>query len=129
MPARFWPLLMLLLGAFLLPALQVGAAPQVIDRIFLIVNSQMMTQSEAEDIVNALKAQIQQAIPEGPERDREFAEVDRTTVDSLIQELLLLDRARVLKIEISNKEVDAQLDRISESNPQLLTVMPESELQ
>ena len=51
MPARFWPLLMLLLGAFLLPALQVGAAPQVIDRIFLIVNSQMMTQSEAEDIV------------------------------------------------------------------------------
>ena len=126
MPARFW---LLLLGALLFSSAQSGAAPQVIDRIFLIVNSQMMTQSEAEDIVRSLKAQIQQAIPEGPERDRQFAEVDRTTVDSLIQELLLLDRARVLRIEISDKEVDAQLDRISESNPQLLTVMPESELQ
>ena len=126
MPARFW---LLLLGALLFSSAQSGAAPQVIDRIFLIVNSQMMTQSEAEDIVRSLKEQIQQAIPEGPERDRQFAEVDRTTVDSLIQELLLLDRARVLRIEISDKEVDTQLDRISESNPQLLTVMPESELQ
>ncbi|HIF70248.1 MAG TPA: hypothetical protein EYQ29_13275, partial [Candidatus Lambdaproteobacteria bacterium] len=88
MPARFW---LLLLGALLFSSAQSGAAPQVIDRIFLIVNSQMMTQSEAEDIVRSLKAQIQQAIPEGPERDRQFAEVDRTTVDSLIQELLLLD--------------------------------------
>ena len=129
MPARFWPLLMLLLGAFLLPISPVGAAPQVIDRVFLIVNSQMMTQSEAEDIVGSLKAQIQQAVPEGPERDHQLAEVDRTAVDSLIQELLLLDRARVLKFEISDKEVDSQLDRISKSNPQLLTVMPESELQ
>ena len=120
---------MLLLGAFLLPISPVGAAPQVIDRVFLIVNSQMMTQSEAEDIVGSLKAQIQQAVPEGPERDHQLAEVDRTAVDSLIQELLLLDRARVLKFEISDKEVDSQLDRISKSNPQLLTVMPESELQ
>ena len=101
----------------------------MIDRVFLIVNSQMMTQSEAEDIVNLLKAQIQQAIPAGPERDRQLAKVDRTTVDSLIQELLLLDRAHVLRIEVSDKEVDAQIDRIAQDNPQLLTVMPESELQ
>ncbi len=126
MPARFW---LLLLGALLLSSTPSGAAPQVIDRVFLIVNSQMMTQSEAEDIVNSLKAQMQQAIPAGPERDRQLAEVDRTTVDSLIQELLLLDRAHVLRIEVSDKEVDAQIDRIAQDNPQLLTVMPESELQ
>lgn len=47
---------------------------------------------------------------------------------NLVQEMLLLDRAKALKIEPGVKEIESRLDRLADDQPQLLEVYAEEDL-
>jgi len=115
---------------FLIAALTLGlgyfannvhAEVQVIDRIYLIVNSQMLTRSEAQDVATAIQAQKSSA-------EKTKKELNAQLLMNLVQELLLLDRAKALKIEPGVKEIESRLDRLADDQPQLLEVYAEEDL-
>ena len=60
------------------------AEAQVIDRIYLIVNSQMLTRSEAQDVAAAIQAQKSSA-------EKTKKELNEQLLMNLVQEMLLLD--------------------------------------
>lgn len=98
-----------------------NAETKVIDRIYLIVNSQMLTRSEAHDVLLAMQAQKSSA----KKTQKQLAE---QLMMSLVQEMLLLDRAKSLKIEPGGKEIETRLDQIAEEQPQLLDIYTEDDL-
>ena len=93
----------------------------VLDRIYLIVNSQMLTRSEAQDVATALKLRETSVETTQTEQDKEL-------LTNLVQEMLLLDRAEALKITPGAKEIESRLDRLAIGQPQLLEVYAEEEL-
>mgnify|MGYP002819271442 CR=1 FL=1 len=93
----------------------------VLDRIYLIVNSQMLTRSEAQDVSTALKARETSVKKTQTEQDKEL-------LTNLVQEMLLLDRAEALKITPGAKEIESRLDRLSAEKPQILEIYAEEEL-
>ena len=97
------------------------AETKVIDRIYLIVNSQMLTRSEAQDAAAAMKSQKSTT----KKTDRLLEE---QLIMSLVQGMLLLDRAKALKIEPGGKEIEARLERLTEERPHLLEVYAEEDL-
>jgi hypothetical protein len=88
-------------------AKNVNAEAQVIDRIYLIVNSQMLTRSEAQDVAAAIQAQKSSA-------EKTKKELNEQLLMNLVQEMLLLDRAKALKIEPGVKEIESRLDRLAD---------------
>ena len=75
-----------------------NAETKVIDRIYLIVNSQMLTRSEAQDVLAAMQAQKSSA-------KRTQRHLEEQLMMRLVQGMLLLDRAKALKIEPRGKEI------------------------
>ncbi len=114
-------LLTLLGGGLLLGITAWGAEPQVIDRVAIVVNQQMLTLSEVEEATSAAQAQsrLPQLTPEFRGR----------VVRQLVEELLLLDYAQANGIEVTDQEVEDRLGALEERNPQLLQSYSRVELQ
>ena len=93
----------------------------VIDRIYMIVNSQMITRGEALDTLSNLNSQSSTTKKSKNDLHKKF-------MSNLIQDLLLLDRANALKITPSNQEINTRFDKLSEQQPKLLEVYSEEEL-
>ena len=108
----------LCIGFFVPPSL---AEIQVLDRIYLIVNSQMLTRTEAQDVAAAMKARETSVEKTQTEQEKEL-------LSNLVQEMLLLDRAEALKISPGAKEIASRLDRLAADQPQLLEVYAEEDL-
>ncbi len=100
----------------------VMAKTVIVDGIYLIVNSEMATRSQAKTVSAALKAQPQPT--EGEQISHEEQLLMR-----MVQEMLLLDRAKALKIEPSEKEIESRLNQITRSQPKILEVYFEEDLQ
>ena len=113
------------LSAFCVPVfgiiLNLYAETIVVDRIYLIVNSQMLTRSEAQDIKSAIMSQKSSV-------EKTKAELDRQLLMNLMQEMLLLDRANALKIVPMENEIDSRLNTITDEQPQLLDIYSEEDL-
>jgi len=101
--------------------LNVHAETIVVDRIYLIVNSQMLTRSEAHYVKSAI---ISQKASGGKTQ----AELDNQLLMNLLQEMLLLDRANALKIVPMENEIDSRLNSLVEEQPQLMDVYSEEDL-
>ena len=93
----------------------------VVDRIYLIVNSQMLTRSEAQDIKSAIMSQ--KSFGENTKAER-----DKQLLMNLMQEMLLLDRANALKIVPMENEIDSRLNSLTDEKPQLLDIYSEEDL-
>ena len=106
------------IGFFVTPS---HAEMQVLDRIYLIVNSQMLTRTEAQDVAAAMKARDTSVEETQIEQEKEL-------LSNLLQEMLLLDRAEALKITPGEKEIASRLDRLAADQPQLLEVYEEEDL-
>ena len=106
------------IGFFVTPS---HAQVLVLDRIYLIVNSQMLTRTEAQDVATALKARETSVEKTQTEEAKEL-------LTNLVQEMLLLDRAEALKITPGAKEIESRLDRLAADQPQLLDVYAEEDL-
>ena len=97
------------------------AEMKVLDRIYLIVNSQMITRSEAQDVANALKMRGKSEINSSDSLDKEL-------LTNLIQEMLILDRAEALKINPVEKNIEARMERLIDEKPNLLEIYGEDDL-
>lgn len=106
------------IGFFVTPS---RAEIQVLDRIYLIVNSQMLTRTEAQDVATAMRARETSVEKTQIEHEKEL-------LTNLLQEMLLLDRAEALKITPGEKEIASRLDRLAADQPQLLEVYAEEDL-
>ena len=101
--------------------LNVHAETIVVDRIYLIVNSQMLTRSEAQDVKSAIMSQ-------NSSEEKTQDELDNQLLMKLMQEMLLLDRANALKIIPMGNEIDSRMNRLAEEKPQLLDLYSEEDL-
>ena len=101
--------------------LNVHADTIVVDRIYLIVNSQMLTRSEAQDVKSAIMSQKSS-------QEKTQVELDNQLLMNLMQEMLLLDRANALKILPMENEIDSRMNSLAEEQPQLLDVYSEEDL-
>ena len=99
----------------------VSAQTIVVDRIYLIVNSQMLTRSEAQDVKSAIMSQKSSG-------GKTQAEQDKQLLINLMQEMLLLDRANALKILPMENEIDSRLNSLADEQPQLLDRYSEEDL-
>ena len=114
-------LLLFLAVSFSFSITGIHAKALVIDRIYLIVNSQMITRTEAQDVAAALNAQNSTA-------EKSQTQLNEKLLMNLVQEMLLLDRAEALKIIPGAKEIELRLDRLAVDQPQLLEVYAEEDL-
>jgi len=101
--------------------LNVHAETIVVDRIYLIVNSQMLTRSEAQEVKSAILSQKSSG-------EKTQAELNNQLLINLMQEMLLLDRANALKIVPMENEIDSRMNSLAEKQPQLLDVYSEEDL-
>ena len=100
-----------------------------IDGVYLVVNNQMLTRSEALDTSKTLKSRIEQSALSSEEKGQKLKELKNGLLKTLVQELLLLDRADALGLEPSEKEIEDRLDQIAENQPDVFNAFGEKELQ
>ena len=101
--------------------LNVYAETIVVDRIYLIVNSQMLTRSEAQEVKAAIMSQKSS-------EEKTQTNFNKQLMMQLMQEMLLLDRANALKIVPMENEIDSRLNSLTDEQPQLLDVYSEEDL-
>ncbi|MBF0286572.1 MAG: peptidylprolyl isomerase [SAR324 cluster bacterium] len=109
----------LLSGLFFSLSLISYAQTMVLDYIKVIVNNEILTNSEIEEAKTALRAQIIEVLPAGEGRDKQLAQVEENVIQNLVDELLILDRAKELKFEITEDDVEQQINRLAKANPQI----------
>ena len=113
-----------------MPQVQTGSAEVYqIDGIYLVVNNQMMTRSEALDNLESLKNQINRSEMSEDEKQQRLMKLKKGLLKRLVQELLLLDRSQALNVEPPEQEIDARLDDLEENQPGLYEAFSEQELQ
>ena len=108
-------------GLFFISLQSINAESIVVDRIYLIVNSQMVTRSEAQDVKSAI---MSQKLSE----EKTKSELDKQLLMQLLQEMLLLDRANSLKIKPVENVIDSRLKSLTDEQPQLLDIYAEEDL-
>ena len=103
-----------------MPQVQTGSAEVYqIDGIYLVVNNQMMTRSEALDNLESLKNQINRSELSEEEKQQRLMKLKKGLLKRLVQELLLLDRSQALNVEPSEQEINARLDELEANQPGL----------
>ena len=89
------------------------AAGEVIDRILVRVNSRIITQSQLDNRLEQILKDQGGAPPRDPQR---MEEMRRATMEELVNEALLEDRARDLDIVTLDADVEDQIKRLKEAN-------------
>ena len=100
-------------------ALLIGAKAFWVDGVLLRVNSQVTTLADFNGRLAEARAELQAPVPEGEE-----AEFKRKLMDSILEEMLLMERAKDLGQTASKGDVDRALEMIRKRNqfPDLDTV-------
>lgn len=97
----------------LLAAPRAGA--EIKDRIAAVVNGQPITLS---DVAERLQVEMKRvdAMPEGPARERERADLIKRGLDQLIDEKLIESEAASLNVEVAEDEVQKQVEALAKQN-------------
>ncbi len=99
-------------AAFLALFGRAGAAdssPKTVDEIALVVDQDAMTRGEMEEAIADLF--VAQGLKPPAAGSREYEEAKKEVVDGFIREVLLAEEADRQKVEISDGEVDRQVDQ------------------
>ena len=102
MMRRFCVVLVL---CFLLRAMPSGAG-EVVDSCAAVVNQDVITVSEVEEMLRPVLERIKAEVPFS-QRDEAMRQARRSAIDKLIEKHLILQQAEQMKISISNAEVEA----------------------
>ena len=106
---RFNIALFLMFGLWvLLPRYGSG---EVVERIVALVNNELITLSELEEIGKPLLDQVRQTAPPA-EREERLKKVRRDVLDHLIESKLLEEEMKKKKIEVSDRDVDAAINDV-----------------
>lgn len=104
-----------LLLIFFCCCIPVSGFSELIDRSVAIVNSEIITLSEVNELGQPLYQKAAEEVP--PERLPEIMEQIRTNViEKLIDKKLMLQEAAKIQISVTDEEVSAALQRIIDSN-------------
>jgi peptidyl-prolyl cis-trans isomerase SurA len=90
------------------------ARAELVDRVAAIVNNDVITLSEVEKRAAPELARVDQEVT-GPERAQKRAQALRKTLDTMIDEKLVDNELKELKVSIGDKEVDAAIDEVKKS--------------
>ncbi len=89
-----------------------AAGPQSIDRIVVVVNDEVITQQEADEV---LKSAIQQLEKQGTQLPRREI-LEKQVLERMILKRVQLQRARELGLVVSDGEIEQTLRRIAQDN-------------
>ncbi len=103
----------LFLSFFLISA---PAACEVVDKILVVVNDEIITQGEIDRIFMPIYAQYSN-LYSGQELVQKLDEAWKNVLERLIQDKLLLCEAKRMKIEVDDREVEAKLDEVRQRFP------------
>jgi len=103
------------LGMALVIAVAGPASARVVDRIVAVVNNEPILLSEVDALCKYALEQVPATLPldEAVERKRQ---IRRETLDSLIDERLMDQQVRELRIEVKDEEVDKYISLIKSEN-------------
>jgi peptidyl-prolyl cis-trans isomerase SurA len=90
------------------------ARAELVDRIAAIVNTEVIPLSEVEKRAAPELARVDQEVT-GPERAQKRAAVLKRTLDGLIDEKLVDNELRELKVSITDKDVDTAVEEVKKS--------------
>lgn len=103
------------LAACALAALPRPAAAEIKDRIAAVVNGQPITLSDVDERLQVELKRID-AMPEGPAKERERTDLTRRGLDQLIDEKLIESEAAQLNVEVTEDEVQRQVEALAKQN-------------
>jgi len=107
------------LGAALaaLPASTAAAAPLVIDRVAAVVNDEIILESEVIQAANqTFKAEVGDVDLSTPEGQQKYEAHRRKMLDTLIERMLMAQRAREAKVEVTEEEVRSAAETVRQQN-------------
>jgi peptidyl-prolyl cis-trans isomerase SurA len=90
------------------------ARAELVDRIAAVVNTEVIPLSEVEKRAAPELARVDQEVT-GPERAQKRAAVLKRTLDGLIDEKLVDNELRELKVSITDKDVDTAVEEVKKS--------------
>lgn len=109
------PMLALALAGAPAPAASTAGPRLTVNRVAALVNGDVITMRELER-VGGSALQDANLQPPGPERDKARGEALRAAFDLLVADRLFAQQVKKLGLEVSDAQVDAQLDAIKEQN-------------
>ena len=90
------------------------ARAELVDRVAAVVNNEVITLSEVERRAAPELARVDQETT-GPERGQKRAAALKKVLDTMIDEKLVDNELKELKVTISDKEVDAAVEEVKKS--------------
>ena len=81
------------------------ASEQMVDRVAAVVNQEVITQSDLDQLYEPLKAQLREAY-QGEELASKLDEMRKKLLNQLIEDKLVLQEARRLGVEVEDNEVE-----------------------
>lgn len=103
-----------ILAAFLTTAAFAPARSEVIDKIAIIVNGEIITQSEIDRMLFPLFQQYR-TMYQGGELESKIEEARQKIVQQLIEDRLILCEAKKLNMEVLDKEVEEKIEETADS--------------
>jgi peptidyl-prolyl cis-trans isomerase SurA len=109
------PILLLATVGAAAPAPAPSVLRSTVDRVAATVNGDVITLRELERAAASALAGADQLAP-GPERDKARADALRAAFDLLVADRLFKQQVKKLDLEVSEAQVDAQVEAIKEQN-------------
>src|SRR5437868_1552822 len=101
----------LLLCAALAASVPVAAHAAVVEKIVAVVNGEIILQSELEDRIRPMLAEVRKE-PDPTLRRRREISVRSEVLDRLVDEELLQQQARELKVVVAPQDVDKAVEEV-----------------
>lgn len=99
------------------------AFSEVLNRVVAIVNDEVVTLYELNSAIKRLTGMNAEDLKESSEQD--FLKARRRILDILIDEKIALEKIKELEIQVTEKEVDAAIEKIKENNQLTQEVLDE----
>lgn len=100
--------LILIMQLFLMSAAATAQA-EVIDKIVVVVNNEVITQGEIDRLLGPIYQQLKEAFPQD-QLIKKLDEVRQSIMSQLIEERLILSEAKKQNIEVEEKDINAKIE-------------------
>jgi parvulin-like peptidyl-prolyl isomerase len=100
--------------AFAQDAKRTPATPMTLERVSAVVNDTVILESEVVQRAAPMLAEIDSVAAD--ERAREWRQILRKTLDSMVEEELIIEAANEAKLEVADDEVQRAIDEIKRQN-------------
>lgn len=87
---------------------------QTIDKIIVVVNDEIITQSDVDKVLSAIEAEYSTIYTNTEELEQKLKEAEENIINQMIEEKLILSEAKELDIEIDQARIDRRIEEIKE---------------